>query len=136
MANVTVVAANVIKGANSVTKVGIAAVAITAGQTLSLDSSRNLALYDADSAAISNILEGIALANAAAGQPIDYTIDDDDLTIGTLVAGTTYIGSATAGAIGVDADATPASGIRKTIVGVAKSTTKLFFRKFDSAVVL
>lgn len=135
MATIAITAANVLQGANSKTRVGIAATTLTAGQLVAKDGNGKIALFDADGGSPTNIIEGYTLDGAAAGQPVLYTYEDDDLqTGGTHTAGQTVIGSATAGAICPDADAT--TGWRKWIVGEAKSTTKIIFRPLDSGVTL
>lgn len=132
MADITVTAANVLKGANGKTRTGTAGATITAGQALYEDSadSFKLKLADADLSAAGSNCVGIALHGAANGQPLTYVFEDDDFTPGAtlslaLGAGATagvYVLSATAGGIA------PADDLAAThypvVLFVAKSTTK------------
>lgn len=126
MADLTITKANVIKGANSTVVNGIAGATITAGQAVYEDTtdSGKIKLADANGAtALIATCKGIALNDALAGQPISYIVGND-LGLGAiLTVGTVYILSATAGGICPDADS--ASGMRKTIIGVATTTSNL-----------
>lgn len=99
---------------------GIAGAAITAGETLYINANvtpQTLLLADADASATTAQLVGIALCNAAIGQPVTY-LTNGPITIGaTVVVGAIYILSATAGAICPVADL--ASGMYPVIIGSA-----------------
>lgn len=125
MANLAVTAANVLKGANSKIQQGIAGATITAGMTLYADGTALGVLKPAaaGSTAALGVVAGIALNGAGIGQPVFYTNDDDDFTPGaTLVTGTMYVQSATAGLIAPAADLVSTNWA--DFLFVAKSTTK------------
>lgn len=128
MADLSVTAANVapISGTSfdTVPGEGIAGVAITAGQTLYIDTANAnvLKLADANSSALTATVAGIALHGAAAGQPIKYAKPGGEYTAGaTLTVGTPYFQSATAGGICPAADL--ATGHYTTLIGIAKSAS-------------
>ena len=125
MANLTVTAANVIASSQAVTQTGVAGAAITAGQALYLDSVTNtLKLADADASQATSQCVGVALNGAQVGQPVVYVTQDPEFTPGaTLVIGTIYLVSATAGAIMPAADL--ASGGFAAQIGTAWSTSKM-----------
>lgn len=125
MADLTITAANVVKGSSSSVKNGVAGATITAGQAVYEDAtdSNKLKLADANASSATAACKGIALHAALSGQPIAY-IDGGDLGVGTiLTAGTIYVLSATAGGIAPAADLT--TGWRTTILGVATTTSNL-----------
>lgn len=125
MADLTITAANVLKGSNAVFATGIAGDTITAGQVLYLDSTTGkYKLADSDSATEAARKGGyIALNGASDGQPI-AVMREGDVTIGaTLTAGTTYYLSDTPGGIAPIADL--ATGDYYCIVGIAKSASIL-----------
>jgi hypothetical protein len=131
LADVSITAANVAKGTGAQTATGIAAATITAGQTLYRDTSTyRLNLADANASATTATVEGIALHNAVAGQPITYQGKGEMTIGGTLVAGKVYVQSANAGGIAPAADLD--TGHRCTVLGVAKSTSILDVRIFNS----
>lgn len=102
--------------------------AISAGQLCYLDPATNTwKLFDTDagSGAGANVSDqrGIALNNAASGQPIDVCIKDIYFTPGaTLTNGVTVYGSRNAGAITGDV---PASGNYPVILGTPRSASIL-----------
>ncbi len=122
MADLTITAASVVKGANAVLEAGTSGATITAGQVVYRDSSYKYQLCDADSAtADAKKIRGVALNGASDGQPLTI-LKDGEVTIGaTLVAGTTYVLSDTAGGIAPQADL--GSGDDVSILGSAKSTS-------------
>ena len=123
MANLTVTAANVQVTANTLLATAIANVAITAGQSVAIDATTKKAiLADADLAG-ANIAAGVAVNSAAASQICVYAVGGDIVAGATLVKGTTYVVSATAGAIAPQADLTTAAAIG--ILGIARDTTTL-----------
>lgn len=126
MADLTITAASVLMSAVGKSVTGIAGAAITAGDALYKDAadSNKLKLADADGAAALRAVCGIALNDAAAGQPVEYCISDSALVIGgTVSIGYIAILSGVAGAICPAADA--AAGDEVVIIGVGVSTTAL-----------
>lgn len=125
MADLTITAANVAKGTNATIAYGTAGAAITAGQTLYIDTANSnvLKLGDANASALTATIAGVALHAAASGQPITYQTAGS-ITIGATVAvGTPYVASATAGGIAPAADL--ATGWRTTVLGVATTTAAI-----------
>jgi hypothetical protein len=123
MADLLITAASVLASANGVIARGTAGATITAGKTLYLDTADNrLKLADANGTTPANTVRGIALNGASDGQPVNYLTEDPNFSPGaTLVPGTTYILSGTAGGIAPDSDAV--SGWTKIVLGVAKTTS-------------
>jgi len=113
MADLSVTAGSVLASSSAKTRKGIAGATITAGQTLYEDTSAldasgkpKLKLADSDdaSAVVRNCC-GIALNGASAGQPVVFVEEDPSFTPGaSLVVGTTYVLSDTAGGIMPAAD--------------------------------
>lgn len=127
MADLSITAANVIKGSNATVKPGIAGATITAGQAVYLDTSDGkwkLADADAATAAERGGADiGIALNGASDGQPIDVQVKGL-ITIGaTLTAGAGYYLSDTPGGICLVADVTGGDYI--VLLGLANSTSEL-----------
>lgn len=125
MADISITAANVVKGSNATTESGIAGATITAGQVVYKDGSTGkYLLADNDSAtAAAKAPRGIALNGAADGQPLVIQ-RSGDITIGaTLTAGTAYYLSATPGGICPLADV--ASGDDVVLLGLAKTAAVL-----------
>lgn len=124
MADLTITAANVLKGTGAVCKTGVAGAAITAGQVLALNSSDQLVLADCDHAtAALRSPVGIALHAAGAGQPVTY-LEEGPITIGAVVAASVaYYLSPTAGGICPEADV--ASGDYGVFLGFGISTTQI-----------
>jgi hypothetical protein len=122
MANLTITAASVAAGTNA-SKVNsyLAGASITAGQSVYLDSTTStIKLADADVLASSDAV-GVALNSASTGQPITYQ-RSGNITIGaTVVPGTAYYVSTTAGAICLESDL--ATGDFPHFLGFATSTT-------------
>lgn len=97
MADLSITAANVVKGAVSTTRAGTAGAAITAGDALyTLDGK--LVLANTATAATAMCV-GIALNDAAAGQPVVYLAAGKIDPGATVAIGTYYVLSATAGNI-------------------------------------
>ncbi len=129
MSAVSITAANVApSSAASPRKIAIAGVAITAGQLIYLDTadSNKAKLADADADATS-VVAGIAINNAAAGQPVAYIEEDSNFTIGgTVTAGVAYFLGLAGGDIVPYADI--ATGDFVTVIGVGKTGNKLHFK--------
>jgi hypothetical protein len=125
MADLSITAASVVRGANARTVVGDAGEAITAGQAVYKSSSTGKWMKaDADSAiAEARSATGIALTGSSLNQPI-VVQTGGEITIGaTLVANTSYFLSSAAGGICPLADV--GTGEYLQLIGIAKSTTLL-----------
>lgn len=125
MADLSITAANVVRGTDSTISTGIAGATITAGQAVYLDTANNrYKLADNNGAsALVRTPVGIALHGASAGQPLTI-LTGGDVTIGaTLTAGVAYYLSDTPGGICPVADLL--TGEYPTLIGIAKSTTVL-----------
>ncbi len=123
--DVSITAASVVKGTQASVISGTAGVTITAGQLLYIDTANSnvMKLADADSTALTANCAGIALHAALTGQPIAYLTAGPITIGGTLVAGTWYIVSNTAGAITKSADQT--TGWLPCLMGYASTTAVL-----------
>lgn len=136
MADLSITAASVVKGAGAAVTHGTAGATITAGQVVYLDSADNeYKLADADSATAGvRSPVGIALHGASDGQPLAICTSGP-LTIGaTLTAGVAYYLSATPGGIAPVADLS--TGDYPVIMGIATSTTVLNVKIQESGVSL
>jgi hypothetical protein len=125
MADLSITAANVLF--TSGTKVtGVAGAAITAGQSLYLDSATStLKLAQSDGTAAEVDLVGVALHAAGSGQPVTYAGTGSTINIGaTTSKATTYVVSATAGGIAPQADLVSTNRICR--VGYATATDGTF----------
>lgn len=135
MAALTITAANVISSGGT-TRTGTAGAAITAGQAVYLDAADGkykLASANSGTAA-ARVPVGIALNNAANGQPVTVQ-SDGQITIGAALApGATYYSSATAGGISPAADLT--TGWYPTVLGLAVSATVLDIKIHQAGVSL
>ena len=119
MADITIIPANVARGDGSNTQDGVAAVAIAAGDVVRRNSSGNLALAQADSAANAEA-SGIALNDAAIGQPVRYLTQGPITIGGTVAVGKVYAVSGTAGAIAPIEDLANPSYV--TVLGIGTTT--------------
>lgn len=134
MADLVITAASVIAGTNSTRDVGTAGATITAGQAIYLDAATNKWLLSDNNGTGTRQVHGIALNGASLNQPISIH-KSGDITIGaTLVAGTDYWLSGTAGGLCPRADL--ATGMDAVQVGIAKSTTVLAVDVQDPGVTL
>lgn len=134
MADITITAANVARGSDALVDHGTAGVAITAGQTIYLDSVTSKMVLSDNNGAGTRTVNGVALHAAAANQPIAFQ-KSGDITIGaTLTAGQDYWLSATPGGIAPRADLT--TGMDPILIGVAKSATVLTLAILDVGVTL
>ena len=129
MTDIAITAANTKAGAGASIDHGVAGATITQGQALYYDADAGKwKLADADAATAvergSGKL-GIALNGASDGQPVAVHRGGNITLGGTLVAGTVYVLSATAGGICPQADLT--TGDYVVVLGVATSTTVLAF---------
>lgn len=124
MADITVTAANVRRGADYQQTTGVAGEAITAGQVVALDTSDSkVYLADANSGTSQRKkISGVAIQNApAVDQPITYQTAGYVNPGGTVTVGTIYCMSATAGGIAPHGDL--ASGHTVSILGVGYTTS-------------
>lgn len=108
---------------------GICGAAITAGSLVYVSSADGR--YYAADANVSTTWEVAGLAahaTTAAGQPIAIITEDPQLTVGATLSmvAPVYVLSATAGGIAPSADI--AAGWYPVVVGVAISTTKMYFK--------
>lgn len=133
MAAISITAANVLASAQAVKELCTAGATITAGQVVYLDTSTGtVKLADADASSTTAKAYGIALGGAASGQPILICKEDPDFTPGGTLSLSVasdagiYILDGTAGAFCPMGDRAAAD--YPVIIGVAKSTTKMFFK--------
>lgn len=123
MADIAITATSVVGSGSATRETGSAGEAITAGQAVYLDSATNKYKLSDANATGAKTVRGIALNGAALNQPV-VVQKDGPITIGaTLVAGTTYCLSATAGGICPQADLTTGDDV--VVIGVAASTSVL-----------
>lgn len=124
MSDISITAANVLKGTNAVTENGHAGETITAGQAVYLDATTNkYKLADANGAAALRVPRGIALNGASDGQPLQVQTRGSIAIGATLTAGVTYYLSSDPGGICPLADV--GSGEYVCIIGIATSTSVL-----------
>ncbi len=136
MADLSITAANVVRGSSSQTEAGDAGATITAGQVVYRDSSDGkYKLADSDSAtAAVRSPRGVALNGASDGQPLTI-LKSGDVTIGaTLTPGVSYYLSDTPGGIAPYADL--ATGDYPVIIGIAKSASVLAVKFNEAGVAL
>ena len=124
MADLTITSSSVLKTAAATQVTGIAGEAITAGQSVykDLTDSSKLKLADAD-AATTAVCAGVALNDAASGQPITYISTGDYNPGATVVIGTTYAVAITAGGIAPIVDIL--TGDFTTHIGIATTTSNI-----------
>lgn len=131
MADVTVVAAEVLPDSGTATSTGTLGGTVTAGQTVYKDSSGNFQAADANASATTATVAGIAMTGGVSGQPFIYTSADCTLDPGfTVTVGAVYVQSATAGGIAPVADLT--TGWRTSIIGVGLTASQLKVKIYNS----
>lgn len=125
MTNLSVTAANVRSSEFADRRSGTAGETLTAGQALYL-SSADGKLYKADATTLAKSrMVGICLNAAFADQPVNYVAEDRDFTPGgTLVSGSVYVLSGSAGGGNLAPFGDHAAGMYPVRVLVATSTTK------------
>lgn len=137
MADLTITAANVIKGSTAKVQQGIYGATVTAGQTVYADAADNgrFKPADADSAtAAARATAGIALNSGSAGQPADIQTEGL-ITIGATVAvGTIYVQSPTPGGIMPAADLVTDDYVTVLGVGISASQIDLNIQRSGVAV--
>jgi len=132
--DITVTPSAVVAGSNATRDTGIAGETITAGKAVFLNAATNRWMLSDNNGTGTREVKGIALNGASANQPLAI-LKDGDITIGaTLVAGTDYWLSATAGGICPRADL--ATGMDTIQIGVAKSASVLAVSIVDPGVTL
>ena len=126
MADITQTAANVIPGANAVTKDGTIGETLVAGDIIYIDATDSDRLKKAiNSALASAAAAGVMLNGGAAGQPGRYQTSGDHNPGGTVVVAEVYNVSPNAGKFAPDADVAVAD-FRTTIgIGTTSSNIKL-----------
>lgn len=104
---------------------GTAGATILAGQTIYIDTANSnvIKLADANAASPAYVVAGVAMHGASAGQPIKYAKAGKYTAGGTIVVGTVYVQSATAGGICPAADL--ASGHFTTVIGIGETAAYL-----------
>ncbi|HPA19640.1 MAG TPA: hypothetical protein PLU30_17970 [Verrucomicrobiae bacterium] len=136
MAAKVITAANVLAGSNGKKKDIIFGEAVTAGMPLYRKAADGR-YYKADAnSATAYAAEGIALNGGAAGQPGFLVYDDDDFTPGCAlsVGEILVVGADAAGDIAPSTDL--AEGWYPTILGVAKSATKMVLKPVAAGVAI
>lgn len=127
MADLLITATSVIKGSDCDVYNGLAGATITAGQAVYLNTTTNrLQLADANASLAAANVKGIALHASGDGQPLQIAVSGTlTMTTGgagtTLVVGTPYFLSATAGGLAPPADL--ATGMYTTEVFICKTAT-------------
>ena len=135
MADLSVTAGSVVPTSTTIVRQGIAGAAITAGQTVYLDSSTStykLADSNGATAAVA-ATKGVALNGASSGQPIDVATGGDINPGATVAVGAAYAQSTTPGGIAAIADVT--AGQYMTVIGVGTTTSNLKISLIVSGVV-
>ena len=131
MADVTVVAAEVLPDSGTVTQTGTLGGTVTAGQTVYKDANGTYQAADANASATTATVAGIAMTGGVSGQPFIFTSADCTLDPGfTVTVGAVYVQSATPGGIAPVADLL--SGLRTTIIGVGLTASKLQVKIYNS----
>lgn len=125
MADETVTAANVQKGATAKTETLICGEALGIGVPVYKDAADGNKAKKGQATSTKYKVYGVTLSStSAAGQPVEVNIEDDDFTPGfTVVVNQVYGVSATAGGICPHADYT--TGDYGNIFMVGKSTSKV-----------
>ena len=125
MANIAIVAANVVAGSNSVSEGGVSGEAITAGQAVyrNEDTGKYMLADSNSTTSAARKARGIALNSVAANQPISVHRSGDLVVGAVLTPGTAYYLSDTPGAVCPLADV--GAGEYVCLLGLAKSTTVL-----------
>ncbi len=136
MADISITAANVVKGSGASSEEGTAGATITAGQVVYLDSADSkYKLADSNSATVAaRSPAGIALNGASNGQPLEVHKKGPITIGGTLTAGVAYYLSDTPGGIAPVADV--GSGEYSTFLGMATSASVLNVDIMESGVAL
>lgn len=134
MADLTVTATSVLPGTTGADfEMGVAGATVTAGQTVYLDTSTNTyKLADANASALTAVVRGVALHGASSGQPLRIQRAGVYTAGATVVVGTVYVQSATAGGIAPAADLT--TGYYTSVLGVGVTASTLGLSIYNSGV--
>lgn len=125
MVDLVVVPANVQPGPGSITRNGIAAAAITAGDSVYIDSTGAIDLCSNDLTIVEAASRGIALGDAAVGQHITYAVGGEVDMGAITAAGQVYIVGAAPGGIAPEVDAVAGEFVTVLGVGVSANNIKL-----------
>jgi hypothetical protein len=126
MADISIAAANVVRGTGAKIETGIAGATITAGQTVYKDTADGDKYKPADAdagTATIRTTRGIALNGASNNQPLAIQVEGLITIGGTVAVGGVYVQSDTAGGIMPAADLE--SGDYVTVLGVGVSATQI-----------
>ena len=137
MVDLTVTAANVVKGTRAQVVSGLYGATVTAGQTVYADpaDAGRYKLADADSAtAAVRATAGIALNSGSAGQPADVQEGGRINPGATVAVGTIYVQSDTPGGIMPAADLETGDFVTVLGVGVSASQIELSIHRSGVAV--
>jgi hypothetical protein len=137
MADLSITPANVEQGVGAVVRHSRAAAAILAGQALYDvgDGTVNLADADAGSpGAAARKAKGVALHGAAQGQPVAWQTAGRIQIGATVIPGTIYVLSGTAGGICPEADL--AAGDEVVLIGVGYDADEILLNIWPTGVVV
>ena len=126
MADVTITAANVRAQSGCRTGSGTAGEALSPGKVLSINASNQLILGDADDATKVNLV-GYCISYADTGDIVSYVTSGPVEAGGTLVAGTAYGLSTTAGALAPMTDLGVADDTYQ-MLGLAVTTSIMYIQ--------
>lgn len=123
MADLSITAANVLAASGAEKNRATAGAAITAGQVIYILSTDSKAYLADDTTAVKAAARGVALNNAAIGQPVTY-ISAGDFNPGAAVAvGLIYGVTDTPGGIGLVSERASADFV--TVLGIATTTSNI-----------
>lgn len=136
MTDISITAANVVKGDGAVVSSGIAGETIAAGKAVYYATSTKKWMLADSNAAGAEVrgARGISLNGASNNQPIDVQTGGDITIGGTMTAGVAYYLSDTPGGICPVADI--GAGEYVCLIGLAKTTTILAIMPFYTGVSL
>lgn len=122
MTDIVITPANVARVDGS-TQTKLAGVAITAGDSVYVDSSGVLQLCEKDQSVVEAACAGLALNDGAVGQPITYQVSGNLDAGGTLAAGVVYVVGGGPGALAPVADIVTSDFA--TVIGIATAAGNL-----------
>lgn len=135
MADLSPVAASVVATSGYSYIDVVAGASIVRGNLCYLNASNQAALVQADGTVTEATIAGVALNDAATGQPIRLQTGGS-ITIGATVAkGTLYGASATAGAIAPSTDIVT-TGYYRSILGIASTTGIITLNIWNTGITL
>lgn len=131
MADISITATGVTKGAGAVTERGTAGATLTAGMAVYKDAATGTyKIAHCETSAATAVVAGLALNGASSGQPVEVQTQGI-IALNGLTVGTIYVLSAS-GAIAPAADL--ASGDYVTVIGVGATSANLDLGINDSGV--